>query len=336
MRRKMEQGKAAVINNMNIKQNQPQAKIERVAVILPAYNEEATIRETMLGFHRALPQAAIFIIDNNSSDRTTANAQNTLNELGISGSVIAEARRGKGNAVRCAFMTIDADLYLLADADLTYPSERAPELLLPISEGKADMVGGDRPSGGHYAKRNKRRFHSLGNHLVQGTINLLFGSKLTDVMSGYRVFSRRFVKNYPILVEGFQIETDMTLHALHHRFRILEIPVEYRDRPAGSSSKLSTFVDGTKVIFTSAQIFRYYRPLLFFSLLSALFAALPVFRDWIEIRFIKHVPLAILAAALEMVAIMLLGMGLTLDSFTYHHRRAYEMKLLDPDRPTAK
>ena len=310
-----------------------------IAIILPAYNEEQTIRDTIEAFHRALPQAALYVINNNSNDKTAAISQDALHEHHIGGAVIDESRQGKGNALRRAFQDIEADIYLLADADMTYPSEQALELLTPIRDNKADMVVGERFSKGQYSCKNKRPFHNFGNRLVQGAVNMLFASKLSDIMSGYRAFSRRFVKNYPILVEGFQIETDMTLHALHHRFRILEIPIAYRDRPVGSSSKLHTFSDGAKVIFTIAQILRYYRPLFFFSLLAALFAgcgfwaAIPVFRDWIEARFIFHVPLAILAAALEMVAIMLFGIGLLLDSQTYHQELIYQLHLLKQEQP---
>jgi len=324
---------------MNPAEENKENGTERIAVILPAYNEEQTIRDTILEFHRALPEASLYVINNNSNDKTAAISRDTLHELRVSGAVIEESRQGKGNALRRAFQDIEADIYLLADADMTYPSEQAWELLTPIRDDKADMVVGERFSNGQFANQNKRPFHNFGNRLIQGTVNMLFASKLTDVMSGYRAFSRRFVKNYPILVEGFQIETDMTLHALHYRFRILEIPVAYRDRPVGSSSKLHTFSDGAKVIFTIAQILRYYRPLFFFSLLTALsagcglWAAIPVFRDWIETRFISHVPLAILAAALEMVATMLFGIGLMLDSQTYYQKLVYELHLLEQERP---
>jgi glycosyltransferase involved in cell wall biosynthesis len=306
----------------------------RIAVILPAFNEELTVRETILGFHRAVPQASIYVINNNSSDRTAAISRETLHALGVRGAVIEEPRQGKGNALRRAFQDIEADIYLLADADMTYPSEQALELLTPVREGRADMVVGDRFAHGQYASKITRPFHKLGNRLFQWTVNALFSSRLADVMSGYRAFSRRFIKSYPVLVEGFQVEMDMTLHALHHRLKILEVPVAYNDRPRGSSSKLRTFSDGTKVLFAIFRILRYYRPLFFFSILSGLFAAcgllaaMPVFRDWIEFRFIFHVPLAILAAALEMAAIFLFGIGLILDSMAYHQRVAFELRRL--------
>ncbi|WP_049723061.1 glycosyltransferase family 2 protein [Gilvimarinus polysaccharolyticus] len=307
----------------------------RIAVILPAYNESATIAPTIEAFYAQLPDAEFIVVDNNSSDDTGAIAQSTIQRLGARGHVINEPRQGKGNAVRRAFLTIDADIYILADADLTYPAEQVHELIQPVAQGHADMVVGDRHSGGQYSSENKRLFHSFGNTLVQWLVNRLFGASLVDIMSGYRVFNRTFVKSYPILVEGFQVETDMTLHSLHRRMRIIEIPVAYRDRPVGSESKLNTFADGARVIFTIAQILRYYRPLIFFMTLSFIFAAagfiaaLPVFHDWITERYIHHVPLAVLAAAFEIVAFLLLAVALILDSITHHEKMRTELHQLD-------
>jgi len=311
--------------------NQPRT---RIAVILPAYNEELTIGPTIESFWHAIPGAEIVIVNNNSTDATEKVARGTLASLSAHGRIINECRQGKGNAVRRAFSDVDADIYVMADADLTYPAEMVGMLIQPIIDGEADMVVGDRLSEGHYARENKRRFHGFGNRLVKDLINRLFGSRLKDIMSGYRAFSRKFVKNYPILVEGFQLETDVTLHALDKRFRILEIPVPYKDRPAGSFSKLNTFKDGARVIFTIAQILRYYRPMAFFGTLALIFAvagiiaAMPVLNDWIMHRYIYHVPLAVLAAALEIVAVMSLGVGLMLDSITHQHRMNAERKLL--------
>lgn len=315
-------------------QNTSYIRADAIAVVLPAYNEELTIEGTIRAFHAALPHAAIWVVNNRSTDTTQAVACNTLLGLGCSGGVLNESRKGKGNAVRRAFLEIDADIYVLADADLTYPAERVLDLMRPVIEGEADMVVGDRHSTGHYAAENKRAMHGFGNRLVRSLVNHLFNAKLADVMSGYRVFSRRFVKSYPILVEGFEIETDVTLHALDKRFRIVEIPVEYKDRPEGSVSKLNTFADGAKVLFTIAQILRYYRPLLFFGgislafLLFGLLASYPVIRDWVEHRYIYHVPLAILAAGLETSAIFALGIGLILDSITHQNKMAFERSLL--------
>lgn len=305
-----------------------------VAVILPAYNEELTIGQTIESFWLALPSAEIIIVNNNSNDGTEKVARETLAKLNARGRVISERRQGKGNAVRRAFTDIDADVYVMADADLTYPAEMVEALMKPVIEGDADIVVGDRLSEGHYARENKRRFHGFGNNLIRNLINWLFSSNLKDIMSGYRVFSRRFVKNYPILVEGFQLETDMTLHALDKRFRIVEIPVPYKDRPLGSFSKLNTFRDGARVIFTIAHILRYYRPMAFFGSLaitcvvSGVVAGIPVLNDWLAYRYIYHVPLAMLAASLEVIAVMSLGIGLMLDSITHQHRMNAERKLL--------
>lgn len=305
-----------------------------IAIILPAYNEEATITATIEAFYRELPEARIVVVNNNSSDATGQIARLTLKRLGTRGEVIDEFRQGKGNAIRRAFTEVSADVYVMADADLTYPAGRVHDLIRPIIRNEADMVVGDRFSGGSYQTENYRKFHSLGNRSVKWLINTLFAAGLKDIMSGYRAFNRKFVGNYPILVEGFELETDLTLHALDKRFRVLEVPVEYKTRPAGSYSKLNTFSDGARVLFTIASILRYYRPLLFFSGFSALFgllgllAALPVFQDWIRHHYIYHLPLAVLAAALELVAVMCLSVGLLLDSMTHQYRMNFERSLL--------
>ena len=307
----------------------------KIALILPAYNEEQTIEATVRAFHVALPEAAIWVINNRSSDETESIARTTLSLLGCLGGVLNESRKGKGNAVRRAFLEINADFYVLADADLTYPADRVRDLLAPVLEGRADMVVGDRHSAGHYAAENKRALHGVGNRLVRSLVNGLFDAELADIMSGYRVFNRRFVKNYPILVEGFEIETDMTLHALDKRYRIVEIPVEYKDRPAGSVSKLNTFSDGARVLFVIMQILRYYKPFVFFGFLSILFflaglmAAVPVIQDWIQYQYIRHVPLAILATGLEIVAALMFGVGLILDSIVYQKRLDNERQILN-------
>lgn len=306
----------------------------RIAIILPAYNEAATVAATMRSFHTALPHAQLVVVNNNSRDETAAIATRTLAELGATGRVLNEARQGKGNAVRRAFLEVEADIYVMADADLTYPSERIHDLIGPIADGTADMVVGDRHSGGHYAAENKRALHGFGNQLVQRMVNRLFKAKLVDIMSGYRAFNRPFVKTYPILVEGFQIETDMTLHALNRRMRIVEIPVEYKDRPEGSFSKLNTVSDGIRVISTIGKILRHYRPLVFFGALSTLFcvaglaAAIPVVQEWLHLQYITRIPLAVLAASLEIVAFLLLAVGIILDSLSHHEQHRAELHYL--------
>ncbi len=308
--------------------------MSEIAVILPAYNEEQTIVATIRAFHQALPQASIWVVNNRSADATESLATQAIADLGCGGGVINERRPGKGNAVRRAFLDVEADIYVLADADLTYPASQAQELLVPVSCGEADMVVGDRHSAGHYASNNKRPFHGFGNRLIRDVVNRLFGAELRDIMSGYRVFNRRFVKSYPILVEGFEIETDMTLHALDKRFRIVEIPVAYQDRPSGSVSKLNTLRDGTRVVRTIGNIFRHYRPLAFFGGLALMFgvlgmlAGLPVIDEWLVDSYIRRVPLAILAAGLEIVAFVLAAIGFILDSIVHQDKRNFERELL--------
>jgi glycosyltransferase involved in cell wall biosynthesis len=310
-----------------------------IAVLLPAFNEELTIAGTMEAFHSELPDAQLVVINNNSTDATAKIARDTLARLNAVGLVIDEARQGKGYAIRRAFIDVDAHIYVMADADLTYPAARVHDMILPIAGNEADMVVGDRKSGGYYNSRTARRYHQFGNELVRVLVNSLFGARLVDITSGYRAFSRKFVKNYPILVGGFEIETDMTLHALDKRFRVVEVPVEYKDRPAGSSSKLNTFGDGARVLFTIAEVLRHYRPLAFFGVLGGLtgalglLAAIPVFEDWVTERYIHHLPLAVLAASLELSAIICLALGLILDSINHLHKRSFEMALLKEESP---
>jgi len=305
-----------------------------VCVILPAFNEALTIEACIADFHAHLPDAQIWVINNRSTDNTGSIAKAAMVRLGCAGGVIDEARPGKGNAMRRAFMEIDVDVYLLADADTTYPASQAWQLIEPIISGAADLVVGDRHSAGNYALENKRALHGFGNRLVRYLINRLFNASLVDIMSGYRAMSRRFVKNYPILVPGFEIETDMTLHALDKRFRIIEIAVAYKDRPEGSFSKLSTLSDGIRVLATIGNILRYYRPLFFFGSaaifigLLGLLAGAPVIDDWIRHRYIYHVPSAVLAAGLEIIAIVLLAVGLILDSIAHQDKRIFERGLL--------
>lgn len=306
----------------------------KIAVILPAYNEELTIKDTVLDFHSALPEAQIYIIDNNSKDSTNKIARDVLSSIGMAENLFFEKRQGKGNAVRRAFIEIDADVYLMSDADMTYPASQAHLLIDPIIKGAADMTVGDRLTDGHYQNENKRNFHNLGNNLVKWMVNKLFKANLQDIMTGYRGFSRRFAKNYPILVDGFQIETDVTLHALDKRYRILEIPIIYKDRPDGSFSKLNTFSDGFRVISTIFNILRHYKPFTFFGVialflfLGGCFASIPVFNDWFQYKFIYHVPLAILASGLEITSIVLFGVGLILDSIVHQNKFDFELRNL--------
>jgi glycosyltransferase involved in cell wall biosynthesis len=293
-----------------------------VAVLLPAYNEERTIAGTVEGFRSVMPSARIYVIDNNSSDGTGAVAEEALARA-TGGALLHESRQGKGNALRRALLEVDADIFVMADADMTYPPEQVHELVAPIAEGRADMVIGDRFSGGDYDRENTRRFHKFGNNLIRALICAFFKSHITDIMTGYRAFNRTFARSYPILVEGFQIETDMTIFALRNRFRILEVPVRYRNRPAGSFSKLNTLSDGWRVLATVFKLFRHDKPFAFFSAIAlcvaflSLLAGLPVLLEFARTGFVSHVPLAILASGLGMIAITTFGVGLILDSVAY-------------------
>lgn len=306
--------------------------MNKIAIILPAYNEELTIEDTILSFYNEIPTARIIVVDNNSSDNTSKIVNKVFLENNINGELLFESRQGKGNAIRHAFKKIDADVYIMSDADMTYPAEEVNKLITPILEENVDMVVGDRLSSGDYKKENKRAFHTSGNYLVQRLVNKLFKAKINDIMSGYRAFSKNFVKNYPILVEGFELETDMTLHALDKRFKIKEVAISYKDRPEGSFSKLNTFSDGFKVIFTIFQIFRYYKPFIFFTSLAIIFAllslisAIPVFNDWFEYRYIYHVPLAILATGLGLISIIFFSLGIILDAIAYQNKLEFEQR----------
>lgn len=305
-----------------------------VCIILPAYNEENTIAETISDFHKELPEASIWVINNRSNDATEVIAKKTIEHLACKGGVMNELRAGKGNALRHAFLNINSDIYIISDADSTYPASQIGELIKPIISGEADMVLGDRQSGGQYLNENKRALHYFGNNLVRRLVNKLFSANLVDILTGYRAFNNLFVKSYPILVSGFEIETDMTIHALDKRFRIVEVPINYRDRPKGSFSKLSTIKDGLRVLGIIVRIFRYYRPFIFFgslALVSAIFtliAGAVVIKEFINTGYITHIPLAVLAASLGITSIIFSAIALILDAISHQDKRNFERDLL--------
>lgn len=304
-----------------------------ISIILPAFNEELTIKDTILSFYNELPDAEIVVVDNNSKDNTSKIVKEVFKEFNINGKLLYEPRQGKGNAIRYAFKKIESDIYVMADADMTYPASEIHKLIEPILCDDVDMCVGDRLTNGDYKKENKRPLHTFGNELVKKLVNKLFNSEIVDIMSGYRAFSKKFVKNYPILVEGFELETDMTLHALDKRFKVKEISISYKDRPIGSFSKLNTLNDGIKVLFTIFQIFRYYKPFLFFSIISLFFAlgsilsSIPVFSDWILYKYIYHLPLAILATGLGLISIILFSVGIILDTITHQNKLEFEQRI---------
>ena len=239
-------------------------KEKKIAVLIPCFNEEQTIKKVVSSFREQLPKADVYVYDNNSTDKTSKKAQKA-------GAIVrTEKKQGKGAVMKRMFRDVEADIYVIVDGDDTYSARSVHKLINGVKCG-ADIVVGDRISNGQYTSENKRYFHSFGNSLVKAMINRFFHVKLNDIMSGYRAFSRDFVKNYPVLCDGFQIETDMTIFALDHNFIIEEIPVEYRDRPKGSTSKLRTIPDGIKVMFTIFNLHRHYRPLRFFAGISTLF-----------------------------------------------------------------
>lgn len=299
----------------------------KIAVIIPCYNEELTIAKVINDFKGELPGADIYVYDNNSKDNTGKIARDH------GAIVVKESRQGKGNVVRAMFRDIDADIYIMVDGDDTYPAEAVMELIQPIINNEADMVIGDRLSNGTYEKENKRAFHNLGNNLVQGLIGLLFKNEIKDIMTGYRAFNRFFVKTMPVMSEGFQIETEMSIHALDKKFRLKEIPIAYRDRPDGSESKLNTFRDGYRVIKTLLGLFKDYKPLLFFGLISVfslvlgLLVGIPVIVEFVLTRFITKVPSAILAVGFIVVSVTSLSCGLILDTISATSKRNYELYL---------
>jgi glycosyltransferase involved in cell wall biosynthesis len=305
-----------------------------IAIILPAFNEELTIAGTIKDFFGACPEAEIYVIDNASTDRTNEIARQTYQELRCKGRLMFEGRKGKAAAVRKAFFEVNADIYVMADSDMTYPAADLGKLLAPVLEGRADIVCGNRHDSGVYKRENKRPFHDFGNNLVRGLINRLFKGNLEDILTGYRVMTKRFVKNYPILAGGFEIETEMSIHALDKGYTILELPTDYRDRPEGSFSKLNTFTDGMLVLKTIFSIFVKYRPLLFFSICGVAFAiagltagSLPVI-EYFQTGKVSRFPLAILASGLSILSMISFAVAVILDSLAAAQRFNHALSLL--------
>lgn len=306
----------------------------KLSIILPAYNEEETIAATLEDFAAYFPKAEYIVVSNASTDQTLQIAEATLRKLKLPGKVVEETRKGKSLAFRRGFLESSGDYILLADADKTYPAKDAAALLQPVFDGKADMTVGNRNHQDLYQKENKRPLHFFGNRIIRWLVNFLFKASLKDVMSGYRAFHRDFLLLYPNLQKGFELETDLTLFALHNRFRIEELPIHYSDRPIGSFSKLRTFKDGAKVLYCIAQVLRYYRPLLFFLSISFVFAvsglllSIPVWQDWFLYRYIYHIPLAILASSLELFALITASIGFILDSIARQGKIDFEFRYI--------
>jgi glycosyltransferase involved in cell wall biosynthesis len=308
--------------------------VKRIAVLVPCFNEAATIAQVVRDFRAHLPEAQVHVFDNNSTDATAAIAR----EAGARVQLVP--LRGKGEVVRAMFRDVDAEVYVMVDGDSTYPAERARDLIAPVLEGRADMVVGMRLS--EYEQQSFRPLHVFGNRLVQRTINASFGSGLRDVMSGYRAFSRRFVKTMPVLSSGFEIETEMTLHALEHHLAIAELPVAYGARPAGSTSKLRTYHDGARILRTIAGLYKHYRPRAFFGTLALLLLALSAATGiLVTVEFLEHgqvigVARAVFSVACAIVGVIALATGFILDTVNRRARELYRLladHVVDRQRP---
>jgi len=297
-----------------------------IALLIPCFNESQTIQKVISDFKNELPELKIYVYDNNSSD-------NTYNIAKTAGAIVRkEFRQGKGHVVRSMFEEIEADIYIMVDGDDTYPPSFVKKMLQFVINGEADMVVGDRLTNGSYYNENKRRFHDLGNNLVRSMVNLIFKDKLRDIMTGYRVFNRRFVKSIPILSSGFQVETEMTIFALDKKYKIIEVPIDFQERPEGSFSKLNTFTDGRKVLWEIFSLFRHYKPLPFFSIIASLFLiaslviGIPVIMEYVREAYVYRVPSAILAAILGAIGIILFNTGIILDTIAQNDKKNWLYK----------
>ena len=296
----------------------------KIAVLIPCYNEEKTVGKVVADYKAALPEADIYVYNNNSTDRTAEIAEKA-------GAIVRnEYRQGKGNVVRSMFRQIDADCYLMIDGDDTYPAENAREMVEYVLSGQADMVIGDRLSSTYFTE-NKRPFHNLGNVLVRRLINWLFNSHINAIMTGYRAFSRTFVKGFPVLSRGFEIETEMSIHAVDKNLLLKEIPVTYRDRPDGSESKLNTYSDGFRVLKTIFRLFKEYRPLAFFSAAALVFLAvtlilfLPVFVDYLRTGLVDRIPTLVVSGVFATCSLLSFLVGVILDVVVKKDRQMYEV-----------
>lgn len=299
---------------------------KKIALLIPCYNEAFTIGKVVQDFKKVLPDADIYVYNNNSTDRSAEIAQEA-------GAIVRnEYRQGKGNVVRTMFDEIEADCYIMVDADDTYPAESAPEMADLILSGRAEMVIGDRLNT-TYFEENKRLYHDFGNRFVRSLVNLLFGGNLQDIMTGYRAMNRKFVKSYPVLSKGFEIETEMSLFALENNFLIKEIPVLYRDRVEGSVSKLNTFTDGYRVLTMILLLFRDYKPMLFFNVI-ALFSFLtgfglfiPILNEFLVTGLVPKFPTLFVSIFLFIASLLFFCAGLILDVLKNNQRKTFEIIL---------
>lgn len=300
--------------------------MDKIAVLIPCYNEEKTIGKVVRDAKAALPEATIYVYDNNSTDRTVEIAREA-------GAVIKhEYMQGKGNVIRRMFREIDAESYIMVDGDDTYPMEFAGEMVDKVLNHNADMVVGDRLSSTYFTE-NRRPFHNFGNSIVRGSINQLFGCDIKDIMTGFRAFSYQFVKTFPVMSKGFEIETEMTIHAVSNNMQVENVIVEYRDRPEGSESKLNTYSDGIKVIMTIIRLYREYKPFGFFGLLSLLLMAVsvgffvPVLLDYMHTGLVAKFPTLIVCGFVALAAVQSFFSGMILQNIAQKNRKEFEMDL---------
>lgn len=300
-----------------------------VAVLIPCYNEEKTIRKVIEDYRRVLPDSFIYVYNNNSKDNTAKIVQKLI-KTDQKLILRHEYRQGKGNVIRSMFRDINADCYIITDGDDTYPAENAPEMVEYILSGRADMVIGDRLSATYFTE-NKRPFHNIGNVIVRNLINKLFNSNINDIMTGYRAFNRTFIKGFPVLSKGFEIETEMTIHAVDKNFLLKEVPVPYRNRPLGSQSKLNTYSDGFKVIKTIFMLFKDYKPLVFFSTAACILMFItlcffiPVLIDYTRTGLVAKFPTLIVSGVFGTSALLSFLVGVILDVEVKKHKQLYEV-----------
>lgn len=301
-------------------------KMDKIAVLIPCYNESKTIKKVVTDFKKVLPEAVVYVYDNNSTDHTDKIAREA-------GAVVRyEYQQGKGNVIRRMFREIDAECYIMADGDDTYPAEFAPEMAEKVLNKKVDMVVGDRLSSTYFTE-NKRPFHNFGNSLVRKAINVMFKTEIKDIMTGYRAFSYQFVKSFPVLSKGFEIETEMSIHAVDKNMLLDNVIIEYRDRPEGSESKLNTYSDGFKVLKTIGRLFKNYKPLSFFGTISAILMVLaliffiPVFSTYLKIGQVPNFPTLIVCGFAVLAAIQSLFSGMILQNIVQKNRQDFEMEL---------
>lgn len=304
--------------------------MDKIAVLIPCYNEAKTIKKVVEDFKRELPEAAIYVYDNNSKDGTDKIAKEA-------GAIVRyETRQGKGNVIRTMFREIDAECYVMVDGDDTYPAESAREMVNSVLDENVDMVIGDRLSS-TYFQENKRPFHNVGNVTVRALINRIYKSDIRDVMTGLRAFSYRFVKTFPVMSKGFELETEMTIHCLDKNMKVKNIIVDYRDRPADSPSKLNTIPDGIKVIKTIFSFYKNYKPMQFFTLLAFILGIIglaffiPVFIDFLH-RGVVKIPTLVVAVLFFLCAVQSFFSGMTLDNIIRDARQTFEMRLIDCER----